>query len=120
MDADPVAKSAAMIVALAGATANHPGLPDEVRDLLCQIRDEIAELITILQHRDAATPGGIRTLTFREREVFELLCEGRSTAQISQRLGTRPTTTRGHVQSIMMKLCVRSRLEAIAAARKAA
>lgn len=51
-------------------------------------------------------------LTPREREVLELLVEGASGQAIARSLGISPNTVRTHVQSVLTKLQVRSRLEA--------
>lgn len=53
-------------------------------------------------------------LTVREREVLQLLAEGASSPQIAARLGVSPNTVRTHVQGILSKLQVHSRLEAAA------
>lgn len=51
-------------------------------------------------------------LTPREREVLELLVEGASGQIIAHSLGISPNTVRTHVQSVLTKLQVGSRLEA--------
>jgi two-component system nitrate/nitrite response regulator NarL len=51
-------------------------------------------------------------LTGRERECLRMLVDGHDTAAIGARLGVAPTTVRSHVQSLLSKLCVHSRLEA--------
>ena len=53
-------------------------------------------------------------LTEREHEVLALLVEGASGPDIAARLGIRTNTVRTHVQSILTKLQVHSRLEAAA------
>lgn len=53
-------------------------------------------------------------LTAREQEVLELLALGLDTAGISRRLVISPATLRNHVQNILGKLGVHSRLEAVA------
>jgi two-component system, NarL family, nitrate/nitrite response regulator NarL len=53
-------------------------------------------------------------LTSREREVLALLVEGSDNAQIARRLSISANTVRTHVQSILTKLGVRSRLQAAA------
>lgn len=55
-------------------------------------------------------------LTSREIEVLELLAEGVSTQDIAERLYVSTNTVRNHAQSILMKLGVHSRLEAVSAA----
>jgi two-component system nitrate/nitrite response regulator NarL len=51
-------------------------------------------------------------LTKREREVLELLATGATNEVIAERLVISPQTARTHVQSILSKLDVHSRLEA--------
>ena len=53
-------------------------------------------------------------LTPREIEVLQLLVNGEGTDAIAQRLGVGHATTRGHIQSIFLKLSVHSRIEAVA------
>jgi two-component system nitrate/nitrite response regulator NarL len=51
-------------------------------------------------------------LTAREREVLALLVEGSSGKMIARALGISPNTVRTHVQNVLTKLQVSSRLEA--------
>ncbi len=51
-------------------------------------------------------------LTDRERECLALLVEGLDTAAIARKLTVSRTTVRTHVQSVLIKLGVHSRLEA--------
>lgn len=53
-------------------------------------------------------------LTPREREVLLLLAHGLGTEEIADMLSISPATTRNHVQSVLNKLEVHSRLEAVA------
>jgi len=53
-------------------------------------------------------------LTAREREVLGLLAEGLGGTDIARRLGISTNTVRTHIQSILTKLQVHSRLEAAA------
>lgn len=73
----------------------------------------LARLLPILR-RDGQSPKP--QLTAREHEVLELLAEGASTATIAQRLVVSPHTVRNHVQRILVKLEVHSKLEAVAVA----
>jgi two-component system, NarL family, nitrate/nitrite response regulator NarL len=52
------------------------------------------------------------SLTARERECLSLLVAGLDTAAMVHRLGVSRTTVRTHLQSVLTKLCVHSRLEA--------
>src|SRR5262249_25609258 len=56
----------------------------------------------------------IEPLTPRELEVLRALAEGMSTPEICERLYIAPNTLRTHVQNIMGKLRVHSKLEAVA------
>jgi two-component system nitrate/nitrite response regulator NarL len=51
-------------------------------------------------------------LTPRERECLVMLAEGKNTAAMAAGLGVSRTTVRSHVQSVLNKLDVHSRLEA--------
>jgi two-component system, NarL family, response regulator LiaR len=66
--------------------------------------------------------GGMRPvrspLTSREWEVLDLMCEERSTTDIADELVLSIETVRSHVKSILRKLDVRSRGEAVALASK--
>lgn len=53
-------------------------------------------------------------LTPREKYVFTLLANGMSTRQIVQRLGVSQSTVRTHIQNILSKLGVHTRLQAVA------
>ncbi len=51
-------------------------------------------------------------LTARERDVLALLVEGASSKEMARRLSLRPNTVRTHVQNVLTKLQVHSRVEA--------
>ena len=53
-------------------------------------------------------------LTTREVEVLQLLAEGASSDHMAEQLDVSPNTVRTHVQGILSKLQVHSRLEAAA------
>lgn len=55
-----------------------------------------------------------RLLTARERQVLEELANGTSTQALADLLGVRPVTVRAHVRGVLLKLGVRSRVEAVA------
>jgi DNA-binding NarL/FixJ family response regulator len=65
-----------------------------------------------------ARPSKADNLTPRELEVLRALCLGRSTAQMCTELGIGTNTVRTHVQNIIAKLRVHSRLEAVALAAR--
>jgi len=64
------------------------------------------------------TPARGAELTARERETLDLLAEGATTEEIGERLGISRNTTRNHVQRVLEKLGARSKLEAVAVARR--
>jgi DNA-binding NarL/FixJ family response regulator len=53
-------------------------------------------------------------LTARENEILQMLADGASTAQIAEALYLSVNTVRNHVHSLIRKLGVHSRLEAVA------
>jgi len=57
-------------------------------------------------------------LTSREREILALLAEGHGTQYIAQLLTISKITVRNHIQHILQKLQVHTRLEAVAVATK--
>jgi len=58
----------------------------------------------------------LEVLTPRERDVLELLSHGLEGAAIAERLFLSPATVRNHIQHILTKLGVHSRVEAVALA----
>ena len=56
----------------------------------------------------------LRFLTEREWQVMECILEGRSTDEIASALGVRRSTARTHVQNLLAKLGVHTRLQAAA------
>jgi DNA-binding NarL/FixJ family response regulator len=68
------------------------------------------------QHRAGGADNDepLRWLTQREREVLRRLTEGDDTTEIAKVLRMTPSTARTHVQNVLDKLGVHSRLEAVA------
>jgi len=58
------------------------------------------------------------TLTTRELEILSLLVDGLGTQDIAELLSISPSTVRNHIQHILQKLQVHTRLEAVAIAIK--
>ena len=56
-------------------------------------------------------------LTRREREVFDLMCQGLANREIARTLWITESTVKVHVHHVLAKMGVRSRTEAVAAAR---
>jgi PAS domain S-box-containing protein len=63
--------------------------------------------------RQASRPGRAEDLTNREREVLRCLTRGQNNQQAATELGMKVNTVRNHVQHILYKLDVHSRLEAV-------
>jgi DNA-binding NarL/FixJ family response regulator len=66
----------------------------------------------LLDMGDRATDAPLNRLSPREREVLALLGRGWSNAQIGRELSISPHTVRTHVQNILQKLEMHSKLEA--------
>lgn len=52
-------------------------------------------------------------LTNREREVFELLVQDKTTKEIAQQLFISEKTVRNHISNVMQKLGVKGRSQAV-------
>lgn len=68
--------------------------------------------------RDTWQPTRADDLTGREREVLRCLTQGRSNQQVATHLGLTVNTVRNHVQRVLYKLDVHSRLEAVVLATR--
>lgn len=64
--------------------------------------------------RPEPRPTAAGPLTPRELEVLRLLATGANTRSAAERLGVSPATVRNHVQNLLGKLGVHSRLQAVA------
>lgn len=67
---------------------------------------------------EAASGSPLERLSAREREVFQLLAEGRSMKEIGARLGITPRTVAFHKYRLMDKLAVRSTAELVQVAAR--
>ena len=102
------------------------GLPADVRDRLEMIDHELARIARLTDTAaaetpaprlpdDAATVHRLAThLTDREWQCLELLVRGLNTRAMARQLNVSITTVRTHVQSLLAKLGVNSRLQAVA------
>ena len=66
--------------------------------------------------RGGVQSSSVELLTPREYEVLMLLAEGANSSEMAERLVLSPNTIRTHVQSVLTKLHVHSRIEAAATA----
>jgi DNA-binding NarL/FixJ family response regulator len=91
--------------AIQAALAGHVAIPRETTELL---------LATVVRQEQLIFGDGPTSqLTTRERQVFRLMQERRSTNEIALELGVAPVTVRTHVSAIMRKLSVEDRRSAI-------
>jgi DNA-binding NarL/FixJ family response regulator len=65
------------------------------------------------QLRRPTPPKAVEELTARELEIFRLIAEGLSNAEISERLFIGETTVKTHVTHILAKLDLRDRVQAV-------
>ncbi|EWM17567.1 two-component system response regulator [Kutzneria sp. 744] len=80
------------------------------------VADRVTELLTAPAHRaEDAFP----ELTRRERQVLDLIADGRSNSVIARQLHLAPKTVSNHISAIFTKLRAADRAEAIARARDA-
>jgi DNA-binding NarL/FixJ family response regulator len=121
-DTDPGALSAALAAGVHGFVHTSRGL-DVLLSALDRLLDgEMIIETSISRGRPVGTGEEQRVrklatyLTPREQECLAMVVSGLDTAAMSRRLGVSRTTIRSHVQSMLMKLDVHSRLEAAALA----
>jgi DNA-binding NarL/FixJ family response regulator len=76
-----------------------------------------ADLLANVARRGVGNANGSE-LTAREREVLDLLAQGRSTDEIQQQLFLSQHTVRNHVRNVLTKLQARTKLEAVVIAAR--
>jgi DNA-binding NarL/FixJ family response regulator len=89
--------------------------PFDPGELLARARLLLRRQKNGAEHRNGHSPS-LDALTPREREVLDLLAEGRSQDAIAQELFITPKTVATHIQRVLAKLEVHSRAQAVAVA----
>lgn len=109
-------------IGFAGLLSKHDSLSEFWAGLL-----DASEGRAVMSRRAAAQSRGLRRkgplklgwdLTPREREVLALLVRGANTQMLAAELGVSQVTVRTHVQNILTKLGVHSRLAAASMAMR--
>lgn len=75
-------------------------------------------VLALLRGRTTPTADPLTALTTREREILALVAEGRSNADIAERLVLSEKTVRNHLSAVFEKLGVSNRIEAAALAAR--
>jgi two-component system response regulator NreC len=95
------------------------------RDLLTAVREAASgrrylspplserAVAAYLEKSRTSAPEGYETLTTREREVLHLVAEGRTNAQVGDRLGISPRTADTHRTNLMRKLNLHSQTDLV-------
>jgi DNA-binding NarL/FixJ family response regulator len=113
---------AAMEAGCAGYMTKHAGAQSLVSGVRLAAAGEMLVSGTLLHQllprlsKNESAPA--YDLTGREHEVLELLADGWATTAIAERLFLSLNTVRNHVQAILAKLGVHSRLEAVSKAAR--
>jgi DNA-binding CsgD family transcriptional regulator len=89
------------------------GGPDAQLVVSVALHNEDGHTVLLLRERSADAPRTHR-LTPRERDVLELVGDGKSNAEIGRLLWVQPSTIRKHLENAYAKLNVRNRIEATA------
>lgn len=87
---------------------------EEIMTVTKELQNEIEPSSIPTIPPETATAPGFDTLTSREREVLLLLAQGLATDEMANMLSISAATIRNHIQSVLEKLGVHSRLEAVA------
>ncbi len=82
-------------------------------DIVVEADDDYGDPEVTTQRRDDDRQWGPWSLTQRELEVLQLLAEGATNGEISQRLYISPKTTKNHLAAIFQKLDVTNRTHAL-------
>ena len=119
---DPVAIADALAAGACGYVPKTRAV-DELMDVirraaageLVMLEEDLAP---VLEHLENARPRSLGeralgSLTRRETEILRALAEGQTTSQVAGSLGISALTVQSHVKSILAKLGVHSKIEAV-------
>jgi DNA-binding NarL/FixJ family response regulator len=123
------ADAASLSAAVSAGASGYLTMEAEMSDLVDAVRATAAgkvvlsgrrleALVRHLAQRSRPRQGAEALLTERERDVLARLVEGKSTKAIAAELCVSHNTARTHIQNVLTKLGVHSRLEAAARAVK--
>ncbi len=119
---DPDTIATAVDLGAAGYVCKDVGVTDIIRAVERVHDGETVlapQVARALARRAEVDPGDIHWLvaflTRREREVLRRIVMGQSTVEMAKSMGISRSTARTHVQNVLQKLGVHSRLQAVAA-----
>jgi DNA-binding NarL/FixJ family response regulator len=127
-----VGTNIALLSRLVESIRDEEGVPPEVRDRLAMVDQELTRIARLTDGATADTPAPRLSedaadahrlaahLTDREWQCLELLVHGLNTRAMAYHLNVSITTVRTHVQSVLAKLGVNSRLQAVTLAIRTA
>jgi DNA-binding CsgD family transcriptional regulator len=92
-----------------------PDFRERDRAVLDLLLPHLAQFRRRAHRRRVATTNGAGELTPREREILELVAEGRTNAEVARVLWVSPVTVRKHLENTYDKLGVHTRTGAVAA-----
>jgi DNA-binding NarL/FixJ family response regulator len=82
------------------------------------VTSRVIERMATRSAPDIASDAQLDELTAREREVLELLAEGRSNGEIAARLVIEESTVKTHVKRVLTKIGARDRVQAVILAHR--
>ncbi len=123
---DQDAVCAAIAAGAGGFVGKNTGIDEILRSLdqVCAGKVIMPAETSLAPSRGPGRPwppehAALRFLTNREREALRLIADGESTKEIAQSMQVAYSTARTHVQNVLTKLGVRSRLQAAALVARA-
>ena len=105
----------AVRVVAGGGAYIHPKVTGKLIEEFRRLSDRegVAERTFSMEDGNAVDPKIIESLTRREREVLQLMAEGKSNRAIGEYLFISEKTVKNHVSSILQKLNVQDRTQAV-------